>query len=85
MKIETSNIIEIFTKIFKEEVSIDFDVPLLESGLRLESLRIMRILIEIENLINVSLPQEDAFELFSLSVNQLTERLNSILTQSLKE
>jgi acyl carrier protein len=78
MQITSSDLIAVFSKIFKQEIDFDLDVPLMESGVRLDSLRIIRLLIEIENLLQIPLPQEDAFELFGLSINQLVTRLNVI-------
>lgn len=79
MKIEPSDLIAVFSKVVKYEVDINYDVPLINADIKLDSLRIVRMLVGIEDLIKLPLPQEDAFELFGLSINQLTERLNQML------
>lgn len=76
--ITSVDVINVFSRVFRQEINIDLDVPILDSGLPLESLRLMRALIEIQDLLGHELALEDAFELFSLSINQFVERLNLI-------
>jgi acyl carrier protein len=78
MVISTGDVINVFNRVFRQEIDIDLNVSILDSGLKLESLRLMRALVEIQDLLGHELPLEDAFELFSLSINQFVERLNSI-------
>jgi hypothetical protein len=81
--IEASDLSAIISKVFKLESPIDFDVPIMESGLPLESMRIVRVLAEVEKLIDTDIDQEDAFELFSLSINELVGRLNELKSGSI--
>ena len=76
--IETSDLSAIISKVFKLESPIDFNVPITESGLPLESIRIVRVLAEVEQLIGADIDQGDAFELFGLSINELVIRLNEM-------
>lgn len=76
MKLKESDIKQILVKTFKQEISIDPDTPLIESGLRLESLAMLRALVEFEKMLKTEIEQVDAFELFSLSIKELVDRLN---------
>lgn len=78
MKLTKADVEQILVKAFKLEIDVDPDTPLLESGLRLESLAMLRALVEFEKMLDTEIEQEDAFELFSLSVNELVERLNAM-------
>ena len=78
MQIVIDQLKAVFIKVFKDEFTIDADVPLMDSGLRLDSLRIVRLLVEIEELLGQPLPQESAFELFGLSLNQMLDALNAM-------
>lgn len=76
MTITTDDVIAVFSKVFQQDIDIDHDVPILEAGLRLESLRMMGVLVGLQDLVGGALPEEDAFELFGLSINELVRRLN---------
>lgn len=76
MKLTKSDVERILVKTFKQEINVDPDIPLIESGLRLESLAMLRALVEFEKMLYTEIEQVDAFELFSLSINELVDRLN---------
>jgi acyl carrier protein len=75
MNLQEADLMAEFSRIFKQEV--DPDLPLLESGVRLDSVRIVRFLVAVEDLTGMPLPQEDAFNLFALSINQLLARVRA--------
>ncbi|HEX7936062.1 MAG TPA: hypothetical protein VF573_23745 [Paraburkholderia sp.] len=77
MAISAQDVVDVFRRVFRQEIDISLDVPILDSGLKLESLRMMRALIEIQDLLGDELDLENAFELFSLSINEFVERLNT--------
>lgn len=76
--ISTKSLKTIFSSVLGQEVEISDDVPIIDAGLRLESLSVIRVLVEIEKLVGHELAQEDAFEMLSLSFFELAGRLNSI-------
>ncbi|PCE30733.1 hypothetical protein [Burkholderia ubonensis] len=77
MAITTEDVVDVFRRVFRQEIDISLDIPILDSGLKLESLRMMRALIEIQDLLGYELELENAFELFSLSINEFVEKLNT--------
>jgi acyl carrier protein len=79
--IKADDVEQILVKAFKHEIDVNPDTPLLESGLRLESLAMLRALVEFEKLLDMEIEQEDAFELFSLSINELVDHLNTMCAE----
>jgi hypothetical protein len=77
MAISAEDVVDIFRRVFRQEIDISLDVPILDSGLKLESLRMMRVLIEVQDLLGYELDLENAFELFNLSINEFVHKLNT--------
>ena len=82
MILTQTDAVSVLSNAFREKIEFSLDIPLIESGLRLESLPMIRTLVELEKITGVAFEQEDAFELFGLSVNQLVARVNELLLEA---
>lgn len=78
MKLSRADVEQALSEAFKHEIDVDPDTPLLESGFRLESMAMLSVLLEFEKKLDMEINLDDAFELFSLSINELVDRLNAI-------
>jgi len=69
-----NELVKIIEDVLGSDVKINPNDPIMESGLKIDSLAMLRLFTEIEKVAGKSIDQEDAFELFGLSLNQIVER-----------